>query len=694
MDIKEYKQTLHNEIEVNAIENMYSTRESFLAYVADYLIEVGEIQEINECYFSSTGKRGKKILIDGYFYCEMMRELYLVVANYEQENFDKTLVKSQIDTLFNGALAFLENKDLILEKGEEATRAYQFAEELKERYWKSLRKIKIIVVSNQEIASSKKLINIESAKFSGVDVVYSIWGVERLYEIASSNLTHENIVIDLKDFGIKGIHSIDVTKGSGDYGSYLSVVPGDLIAELYNKYGAKLLEGNVRSYLQNRGKVNRAIRETLLKEPDMFFAYNNGIAGTASSVEVEEVDGETFITKIENFQIVNGGQTAASIFNVKYVERLATLKDVYLPMKLAVVKEDLAEKLIPIISRTSNTQNKVSEADFFSNHPFHVRIEQISKKVYAPEVGGNQFRTRWMYERARGQYRSNMMKMSKADKNKFERLNPKKQVITKTDLAKYYNSLGERPHLVSKGAQNNFLNFAKDTNKKWQKSETVFNNNYYIRIVCIAILFKKIEKIISSANWYQNAFRANIVTYSISRFYHEVRRRYPNHMFDFQKIWKAQHMSPLLVKTFEKLCASISREITKEAVGRTKNITEWCKKADCWEEVKRNVEVDLEGIKEFLVEKGQYNNELKEAKSAQRIANKINLQIEAVNKGAKFWKDVFDWGTSNGVLFSVDRDIVKKASEMDKTGKPPSEKQAKRLFEIIQNLEKEGLNIK
>jgi hypothetical protein len=437
--MKEFLETLINDVQVDALERMCSTREAFFIYASNILLDVGEIHDFTECYFENEGKNRKKILIDGYYYDAMIKELVIIVAKYEEINYSDILGKPAIDSLFRGALAFLENRDLILEKGEDSSLGYQFADYLK-YFWSTIKKIRIVIVTNQVLSSSKKLQKIESTKFEDKDVSYSVWGATRFKQIEESNSNHEKIIINVNDFGYDGIPALQASNESSDYEAFLSIIPGDLLARLYDTYSSKLLEGNVRSFLQNRGNVNKAIRGTLLREPEMFFAYNNGIAATASNIMTEVKDGKLLITELEDLQIVNGGQTTASIFSLKYIEKESNLSNVFVPMKLSIVDDEKAETLIPKISKTANTQNRVSQADFFSNHPFHRRIEKISRNTYAPAILGNQFTTIWFYERSRGQFRSEMMKMTRAQRNKYQMVHPKQQVITKTDLAKYHNS--------------------------------------------------------------------------------------------------------------------------------------------------------------------------------------------------------------------------------------------------------------
>src|SRR5262249_27626882 len=162
-------------------------------------------------------------------------------------------------------------------------------------------------------------------------------------------------------------------------------------------------------------------------------AYNNGISATASEAGFVERDGALRLAKLRHLQIVNGGQTTASIFNVMKKDKGVNLDRIRVQMKLSVIKPELVDEMVPRISQYANSQNKVSDADFFSNHPFHVRIEGISRRLWAPAPEGVLTQTHWFYERARGQYANASAWLKPAKKREFDLQNPRGQVMTKTD---------------------------------------------------------------------------------------------------------------------------------------------------------------------------------------------------------------------------------------------------------------------
>ena len=174
-----------------------------------------------------------------------------------------------------------------------------------------------------------------------------------------------------------------------DYDYALTAIPGEALRLLYEKFGARLLEANVRSFLSVKAKgVNAGIQGTLRTSPGRFMAYNNGIVIVADEMRFEKTaDGSPGIAWIKGLQIVNGGQTTASIYFAKRKHPATDLSKVRVPAKIIVMREPdptKEEALVSDISRFANSQNAVSQSDLSANKPFHVEVEKLSLTVYCP----------------------------------------------------------------------------------------------------------------------------------------------------------------------------------------------------------------------------------------------------------------------------------------------------------------------
>ena len=476
-------------------------------------------------YFFWTSKKGKKIYIDGYVWDEPNSTISIFVADFSDfDDMDRLLGVSEINRTFDRAWAFAENcikGDEMLKSIEPSSPVSDIAE-LLSKHKERLQHIRLFFITDGKLRGSVTRQEFPSKEIQGIPVDYNVWNVERLFKIISSQQKKEPI-----EFDFPSIPCVEIKPSKcADYVSYLCAVPGNFLADIFEKYGSRLLEKNVRSFLSTKRAVNRDIRKTILGDPQDFFVYNNGIAATALDVSINHTHEGTFITHVNDFQIINGGQTTASLMNARFNDK-ADLSEICVQMKLTKINdldESKAADFIQTISKSSNSQNKVSAADFFSNHPFHVNMEDHSKRIFAPASQGRQYETHWFYERARGAYLQEQMTMSKRAIKDFKNVNPKDQVITKTDLAKFRNSWDEKPNYVSKGAQFCFNDFAKTIDTQWTKNKSEFSEIYFKESVALAILFKSTEKLVSNAPWYQGGYRANIVTYSIALLHHTLKR--------------------------------------------------------------------------------------------------------------------------------------------------------------------------
>jgi AIPR protein len=434
--------------------------------------------------------------------------------------------------------------------------------------------------------------------------------------------------------------------------------------------------------------VNKGIRNTILQRPDMFFAFNNGIACTASSVEVANQETGLRILKASDLQIVNGGQTTASLASALSNDR-ASLKSVFVQMKLSVVAPEQAGEVIPEISRCANSQNKVSEADFFSNHEFHRRIEQISRRLWAPAAGGAQYETHWFYERARGQYLNEQSRLTPAERKRYVLLNPRHQVITKTDLAKFENAWKQLPHIVSQGAQKNFLAFSTSASEDWTRNSDQFNDDYFKRLVGKALLFHATEKLVEKQPWYQGGYRANIVAYSVSKLSQMVEEQLDTQVLDFRQLWGQQVVPAALLSIVAQIAKAMFDVIVTPEAG-LQNVTEWCKKEICWKRAKA-IEIDINlnrKLGPLLIDKEDDSYTQRTSKDEQRLENGIENQRFVLDLGASYWSKARKWAAQQAITTPDEDGILAVAAAIPR--KIPTEKQSWRLLQIKEKLELEG----
>lgn len=523
--------------------------------------------------------------VDGYALDIDRGELFLAICDYHSDPVEpQKLNANRMEALFRRADAFCKKaiEPDFINSLEETSPAFSAAYPIYENH-KRIKRIRIILLTNAELAVRRKAV--EAGEVIGKPVAYNVLDFSRYVDIENSHGQPEPIEIDIKELNGKPLPCLPAHVSGSDYSSYLIVLPGALLSQIYGLYGARLLEQNVRVFLQARTKVNQGIINTVRDSPEMFFAYNNGLTATASDVVLETTeDGNTGISAVRNLQIVNGGQTTASILYAQD-QRQAELGSVFVQMKLSVIKPEKVEEIVPKISRFANTQNRISEADFFSSHPFHVQMEKISRRLSAPatkSLAG----TKWFYERARGQYKDAGAYGSAADKRRFQAEFPKNQVINKTDLAKYEASFECYPHLVSQGAQKCFLNFAERVAARWEKKESSFHDGYFREAMARAIVFRQTDKIVSSSDWYKadRGYKANIVTYTIAWLVNHLRedRKMALNLTD---VWNRQELPPEIEAAVSLIAEEVAAEI-KNTPDTARNVSEYAKQIQCWAKVK------------------------------------------------------------------------------------------------------------
>lgn len=680
MELFEFKESVIEQIKFASSTEMTTDKEEFLNYVAEVLINAEEIEELIFLPFEGLGRKGRKIQIDGYAYNELDNYLTFFVAPSLTYLSEETITNTDAERIFNRACAFIEDASYIKENAEESAPGYGLAIDVKNRY-KDVRKYCIYLLT--DMVMSKSIKELKASEINGIPVEYHIWDIGRLHQLAESSTGKEDIVIDLNDFHGKGIPCLPASH-TDEYTAYLCNMPGTVLANLYNTYGGRLLEGNVRSFLQTKGKVNKGIRNTILNNPTMFFAYNNGIAATAYDVKIEECNGTKYITEITSLQIVNGGQTTASLamalLNDKKDKSEEKIKDIYVPMKLSIVSPEKAQELIPNISRFANSQNKVSDADLWSNHPFHIRMEEFSRRIVAPTTGGKQYGTHWYYERANGQYKQETYKCTPTEKKRFEMQNPPYQMFKKIDLAKYINLLQMRPDIASAGGQKSFSQFAMWVTKQWDNNDTSFNEGFFRRVVSLAIIFKESDRIVKHQPWY-NSYKANIIAYAISKIFYIVKNEYPDKSVTFKNIWLKQSLSLAWINQIE-ILSKVMYDHLIDNSRLIENVTEWAKKEACWEQAQK-IKVTL--LPEFvneLIYKDNEKEQQKDDRKEQKLTNKVNTMVDVVNFGINNWKYLIEWNKVHHILSPVDIEFINLAVAIEK-GRLPSEKQCTRILEIL-----------
>jgi hypothetical protein len=692
MTLDDFRMDLLETVRSRAESSMDFNRAGFVDEVGERLSIAEEFSDFEACrYEGISGNKKLKVKIDGYAFDEADNSMALMVADFSNDDDMPTFnTEKALDSL-----RFLRNfaEEALLGKLtdgsiEESHPAYGLASDLMDWHAK-ITKYRLYLVSDGQLRSKAK--DWPEEKIGNTPSECHIWDVSRMHVAHISATGRDELIVNFAEFGDQGLPCLAAASAEGEYQAYLCMIPGRTLAGVYDKYGSRLLEGNVRTFLSTKGKVNSKMQVTIRNQPEMFFAFNNGIAATAEGVVVEQTSSGARIVSATNLQIVNGGQTTASLSMASRgsagKKDSADLTRVMVQMKLSVLSAEKAGELIPDIARYANSQNKVSDADFFANHPFHVRLEEFSRRLFTPPAAGSQHGTHWFYERARGQYLNEQTKLTPAQKKQFSLQNPKAQLITKTDVAKLENTWREMPNKVSLGAQKNFMHFSELVTKAWSSDEKQYNEDYFRNLVALAILFRRTETLVQQQSWYQGGYRANIVTYTLSKLHNMIAEQALGKQMNLKAIWDKQSV-PAAVTDQIAIISKCVFEILTDPDRPKDNVTEWAKVQACWDQVK-SADIDLTGpMLTSLQDLRTVSVEANKAKETQKVDNGIAIQIAVIDVPGSEWGRMRAWAEERKLLSPKQSDLLRLASQIP--FKLPNEKQCLEIWKTHEQLLGEG----
>lgn len=672
-ELSRFYEDLNQEI-INkaAIDETEDFRENIFTQIyIDHLCEAAEIEDGNVCFHE-----GRGVKVNGYSIADDESYIALFVSIYKNSPQLYSVPPSDAIAMLNRAKQFylkaLKNYQTDIE---EAYGAFDLARSIYE-YRNTITEVKIILLTNGKIRSTI----LEAEEIDGITFIPTIWDIERIYRVTTSGAAREKIEFDLYELTGKTLEAIRITVpeetrtlrngdsySSGGYTSYFTVFPGDVLYKIYERYDARLLEKNVRAFLQARGGVNKGIKSTIQETPEMFLAYNNGISATAEQITVSnEHGGMCTITGLSDFQIVNGGQTTASIFNACIKDK-TPLDKIFVQAKITVLADQSQmERVVPQISACANTQNKVQLADFSANDEFHQAIESLSRTVWAPAKTGGEQQTKWFYERARGQYAD--IRSREKNVKYFDSIYPKEQYFDKLELARYENVWDQLPHITSKGGQASFRDF---TIRLKKRGKFIPDQAYYQELVAKAIMYRRVRQIVKAQKF--QGFWANIADYTTAYISYKSAQR-----IDLSRIWRAQATTEAFDQMAEVVANAIYTYLTETCSGV--NTTQWCKKEQCWIDIKTKLNIQIPSmLASELIPLGKQKSAGIE--SLNDPEKELIEDIKLVS--ADVWFTVASWGKETGNLPGFQCGISGTLGRYVGWNKAPSIKQAKQGLKIL-----------
>ncbi|WP_370221731.1 AIPR family protein [Cytobacillus sp.] len=546
---------------------------------------------------------GKNIAVNAYSFDDENHVLDLFVADYNFEQNEEDLLSinmTAVAEIANRAKRFVTNAKSLLQTIDHSLEAYDLAKVIDEEI-DSLNEINIFVVTNMYYASNKPV----EMTIPGIETVnVQVWDIDRVQQLITSEQAIETDYIDFeRDYGetFEMMFVPDPSSGVKEFDCYVGYISAELLAKAYDEWGQKLVERNVRSFLQARGGTNKGIRDTL-KDPfqrKMFVAYNNGISTVARTGDFEPVkDGvnQYKIKGLSGWQIVNGGQTTASIHKA-YKDGIS-LKDVYVQAKLTILQVNefvskdqhlLEDEMISRISQYANTQNKINKSDLLANTRFMSDLEKFSRNIWIPAKDGRRPESKWYFERARGQYMVDINRRKRGkEQTDFKKQYPKDKVLTKVDLAKYFMSWEGYPHVSSKGGEEAFKKFM-DLNKSFWSGSTQdkITLSVYQKLIARAIINQRVQEIVDEMKL--RGYKANVIYYTVAMLHYLY-----SEQIDLVGVWEEQSLSEKWDDII-RIIADKTLSYLKESAGE-RNVTQWAKQEACWIQYKETCSQELKNL--------------------------------------------------------------------------------------------------
>ncbi len=549
--------------------------EAFTAVALEHLIEHNEASDGAQCAFEDP-IRGKApaAKLSAWSLSGDGATLDLFVTHYLNEETPTPVARADAARQFKLLLGFLRRAlDGWHTKLETSFPVFEAARQIHEAK-DALTTVRLFLLTDGIVKAGE----IERGQIEGLELRYVLWDLDKLSRLQVG--AREVIELDFVQTYGGAVPALEIGDATGEYRTFLGFLPAPVLARIYGEHGQRLLERNVRAFLQAKGKINKGLQKTLKEEPHRFLAYNNGLCCTAASVEVESIkDGHVRLKSVSDFQIVNGGQTTASIYHA-FKREQTDISGVVVQVKLTVLTNpERVADIVPLISKYANSQNKVNAADFSANGRFHLDLEKLSRTVWAPAVSGLDRGAHWYYERARGSYLDDKMRQgTPARIRDWEKQNPAIQKFTKTDLAKYEQTWAALPYLVCRGAEKNFLQLAQ---RHEAEGEPVVDLNYFKQVVAKMILVKAGARLAPEDS---GSLRAQTVAFALAWLVEKSGRK-----IDLNQIWERQGVPDALADAI----ATVGVKALAYIKGQSGNPTEAAKKEECWQKF-RSTKFDLD----------------------------------------------------------------------------------------------------
>lgn len=655
-----------------------SLASTFTDFVLEQLVESGDISNPISSEVLSDSGRYQAAAID---WDSERLVLTFFVTSYAAQPGISSMTKAELTPHFSRIQRFASAcRDGLFHDLDQSTEVYDAARFIYD-IWSLATTLRFVLLTNAALRTSLPT----SSELDGKKAKFEVWDLDRIERLVSSGKAQEPLDVLVSQYGSLKVQALGPFGDGEGYEAYLLVLPGQFLADIYEEFGPRLLELNVRSFLQTRNKTNKGMQDSLRLEPERFLAYNNGLSMTASGLETSlGENGIREVTRLKDLQIVNGGQTTASLYHA--AKRLnVSLDSVLVQAKLTVLSEVARAEWAPRISQFANTQNPIRMADFSANDPFHVELEKLSRSIWAPAINGSGQMTRWFYERARGQYADALAReKTPAQKRAFSANHPKSQMFAKTDVAKYEQAWAQLPYLVALGNEKNFNEFSQ--RMKDSKQSQTPDATYFQRLIAKAIVWKSTESQIKAMNL--GGYRSAAVAYTVALISNRTAMK-----VDIDAVWRAQQTSEVWKAVVSTIAPLVQAKLISSAGNR--NVLEWAKKKECWTAIQEIVWTPSPQL--ISASKPDHTRSTVASSVAETSLPASNEEIAGRKlisaMGASVWFDLAGWSKQTDNLQAWQRGLAGSIGSYLAQDRPLSEKQVTQGVKIALEASRLGFEI-
>jgi hypothetical protein len=525
------------------------------------------------------GKIGNSnVLIFGYMPVDGYGQLTLFTARYQDDESVTTLSQSEFKSRVDQTWRFFRQCYETPEQFSDNPAVSELARHIDEQACiGALKAVRIVFATNLRLTSRDYD---RQAEAGGLEFSYDIYDIDRLYRTSDQSISADDIDVDFESWPCGALPCLEATGKDYQYKSYLLMISGDTLAALFRRYGSRLYDTNLRSYLESKTKVNKGMLMTIRSAPQKFLAYNNGLTAIASRIEVALRNGQPSVTRVVGLQIVNGAQTTSTIYKASTDKKSAPdVSQVHVVMKLTKTTPEDIETFVPEITEYANTQNPIKASDLQANKLIHRQMEAAARDTVCP----GDIPRQWFYERTRGAYQAALAREGTTKKRRleFQERIPSSNRFDKTDLAIFHMAWSGRPDSVSRGPQKNFQEFTKlFSTSEGLFAEGLIDAKFFKLTIARAIIYNAARKAVAKCGIPKipSSVTAYMVAYFAHRFGKDVR---------LGQVWESQAVSEGLMALFERWAPEVNDVIIKSN-AQDKLLPEWCKKDGCWTAVREH----------------------------------------------------------------------------------------------------------